>query len=153
TVVEKRPSPTSAVTGAMHIAAKMVAAPNPASAGFDFFVSVVNDGAIMAPNVRTLANFGIDVRLDSLTCSLAGSPCQASIVGSTIRFTSNIAVGATLTLTGRASVPAASTAQISLTGSAFSPYGFSEMNLADNILPVMSSFRDYIFRNGLDSIP
>ena len=69
------------------------------------------------------------------------------------RHTSDLAVGTTLTLTGRASVPAASTAQISLTGSAFSPYGFAEINLADNILPVMPPFRDYIFRNGVESTP
>lgn len=153
TVVEKRASPASAVTGSINISASMVAAPAPASAGFDFVISVVNDGAITAPNVRTLANFGIDVRLDNVTCSLAGSPCDTSIVGSTIRFTSNIAAGSTLTLTGRASVPAASTSQISLTGSALSPYGFAEINLADNILTVMAPFRDQIFRNGFESTP
>ena len=79
--------------------------------------------------------------------------CQASVVGSTVRSISNVAAGTTLTLTGRAGVPAASTSQISLTGSALSPYGFAEINLADNILAVMAPFRDQIFRNGVESTP
>ena len=153
TVVEKRASPASAVTGSINISASMVAAPTPASAGFDFVINVVNDGATTAPNVRTLANFGVDVRLDNVTCSLAGVSCQASVVGSTVRSISNVAAGTTLTLTGRAGVPAASTSQISLTGSALSPYGFAEINLADNILAVMAPFRDQIFRNGVESTP
>ena len=151
TVIEKRASPTNAVIGAINISASMVAAPTPTSAGFDFVISVANDGAITAPNVRTLANFGIDVRLDNVSCSLSGFTCDASIVGSTVRFTSNIATGSTLTLTGRASVPAASTSQIRVTGSAFSPYGFAEINIADNILMPTPPFRDRIFQNGVES--
>lgn len=150
-LLEKRAAPSSAIVGAVRVGFSTSDAPATGTAGRSFVMDVTNDGTTTAPNLRTVLNRSSDVFVESLTCTLSGSPCAATLIGNTIEITTNLAPGATLRLAGRAFVTAGSTTTITLSGSAFSPYGFAEMDLSNNIAAAVS-LRDGIFRSGMESL-
>lgn len=148
--IESRPSPLNGVIGALRIAAATQDAALAGSAGKSFVIDVINEGTTAAVAVRTVVGFGSDATLENVSCSLAGSPCSATLSSGLVRITTTLPAGATLRLSGRASVPAGSEAAIQLSASAIAAYGFAEMNLTDNFAADSLPFRDRIFSDSLD---
>jgi outer membrane protein assembly factor BamB len=111
-----------------------------------FVVEAVNDGAIDAPAVDVLLTIPSESMVGPITCAVGSVPCMAKRTPDSIGHRLDLPVGARVRLSGMVRHRTLTIGRFE--ASAFSPYGFVEMDMKDNIRSLRVD--DILFSHGFD---
>lgn len=143
----KLPLPQPFAGGSLRVSMHTSVATGAIQNTFSFRFDVVNNGTVSADAVEAIVGLPKPSIIDSVGCTIAGSPCVAEATSSYVRNVANIGIGENLVLTGtvRTWLPPYGT---SFEASAFSTSGLVEMDMTDNIASI--KLYEILFSSGFD---
>ncbi|MEO6076391.1 MAG: PQQ-binding-like beta-propeller repeat protein [Dokdonella sp.] len=113
-----------------------------------FRFDVVNNGSISADAVEAIVGLPTQSIIDSVSCTMAGSPCVAEATPRYVRKLADIGIGEHLVLTGTIRFNALQASNASIEASAYSTTGLVEMDMKDNV--ALINLADVLFSSGFD---
>ena len=146
--VGKRPAPQPFAGGALRVALTTAVQSLDDELAASFVLDAFNDGTIDAPDVDVLLAIPVRAILGPVSCTVGSVPCTAKVTPSSIGHRLDLAAGEHIRISGSLRHPRHSFFSDSLEASAFSPYGFVEMDMKDNVRSVRLD--DILFSQGFD---
>ena len=144
--VAKWPAPQPFAGGALRVALSTSVQSLDRDITTSFVLEATNDGVIDAPDVDVLLAIPAQASTGPVSCMVGSVSCMATISPTSIGHRLDLPVGARVRLAGSVRSPWYNGAR--LEASAFSPYGFVEMDMKDNIRSVRLD--DVLFSHGFD---
>ena len=145
--VRKLPLPQPFAGGSLRVSMTTSVITGVSQKTFSFRFDVVNNGTVSADAVEAIVGLPTPSIIDSVGCTIAGSPCVAEATPSYVRNIANIGIGEHLELTGTVRTGLAPYS-MSFEGSAFSTSGLVEMDMKDNVASIR--LYEILFSNGFD---
>ena len=146
--VRKLPLPQPFSGGSLRVSLDTSASVSGAQRTSSFRFDVVNDGTVNGDTVEAILGLPTQSIIDSVSCTIGGSPCVAEATASYVRNVANIGIGEHLVLTGTIRSNAFAISGGSIEASAFSTTGLVEMDMKDNVASI--NLADVLFSNGFD---
>lgn len=140
------PAPQPFAGGALRVALSTTVQSLDGEIATSFVLEAINDGVIDAPDVDVLLALPTAASVGPVDCTIGVAPCSAKVTPTSIGHRLDLPAGARVRLAGIVRNPWYNGAR--LEASAFSPYGFVEMDMKDNIRSVRLD--DILFRHGFD---
>ncbi len=142
----KWPAPQSFTGGSLRVSLAVAVQSGEPQIATSFVLEAINDGAIVAPVVDVLLAIPSQSMIGSIACVVGNVSCTAKTTPTSIGHRLDLPPGASVRISGTVrhsrSVPGRFEA------SAFSPYGFVEMDMKDNIRSLRVD--DILFSHSFD---
>ncbi len=144
--IAKWPTPQPFAGGSLRVSLVASVQSSDTETATAFVLEAVNDGAIPAPAVDVLLAIPPMSMVGPISCTVDSTPCTAKVTPSSIGHRLDLPPGARVRLSGSVRHQWGTPGRFE--ASAFSPYGFVEMDMKDNIRTLRVD--DILFSHGFE---